>query len=54
MPKIAELRLIKGGEKILSSISTSFEYRVTSSGIFRLEALIDGKGRIYTNHIRVV
>lgn len=54
VPKIAELRLIKDGEMILSSISTSFEYRATSTGIFRLEALIDDKGWIYTNHIRIV
>ena len=53
-PVEADLALIHNGTKILESKSCSIETRPPGRGVCRLEAHINGRPWLFTNHIRIV
>ena len=52
-PFRADLRLIWNGNVVLETASRELSYKVLTPGAYRVEAWLDGKGWIYSNHIRI-
>ncbi|MAT38687.1 MAG: histidinol-phosphatase [Ectothiorhodospiraceae bacterium] len=53
LPQEARLRLLCNGLSVAGGTMKSLEYTVTRPGAYRVEAWLDGKGWIFSNHIRV-
>lgn len=52
-PLPAEIRLIVNGVKTATSVGDALDFPLNSPGLYRVELLSNGKGWIYSNHIRV-
>lgn len=53
LPARATLKLVHNGDYILESNTDSLEYKDVRPGIYRVEAWKNGRGWIFSNHIRV-
>jgi len=53
-PEIADTVLIRDGHTVLSQTGSKFRIEISEPGVYRVELRIDGRGWIYSNHIRVV
>lgn len=53
-PKTAKVRLIKDGYPHFVDNCSRFEFPVPTDGIYRVELSINGRGWIYSNHIRIL
>jgi len=53
-PQKALLRIIKDGKPEVASTDYEFEYPIAAPGIYRVESMVNRKGWIYSNHIRVL
>ncbi len=53
LPHSAEIRVIRNGTQIHSVRTDRVAFRLSSPGVYRLEAHRFGRGWIYTNHIRI-
>lgn len=53
LPERATVKLIHNGQKCLETFTDRVEYRVTRSGIYRVEAWKGKRGWIFSNHIRI-
>jgi hypothetical protein len=52
-PRIAELKIIRNGSCIHESLGDKTEFKVADTGIYRVELHRNGRGWIYSNHIKV-
>ena len=53
LPSRAKIKLIYNGECLVESVTDNLEFKVTTPGIYRLEAWKGKRGWIFTNHIRI-
>ncbi len=53
LPKEAEVKLLKNGEILTSTIASELTYEVGETGAYRVEAYYNSKPWIFSNHIRI-
>lgn len=53
LPDKGEFRLVCNGQKVLESNGDFFEYSPNQNGLYRVEVFKNGRGWIYSNHIRI-
>ena len=53
-PKWAEVKIIRNGRLMFSGKGKEFEIKALKPGLYRMEAFINKKGWIYSNHIRLI
>jgi hypothetical protein len=53
LPKVAEIRLICNNQAMFEGIGDKFNIKIKKTGLFRVEVFVNGKGWIYSNHIRI-
>lgn len=53
LPKAAQIRLIGNGKQLIETTGRRLEFAVTQPGIYRVEAWLNGRCWIFSNHIRV-
>ncbi|MCD6162289.1 MAG: histidinol-phosphatase [candidate division Zixibacteria bacterium] len=54
LPQRADIRLICNGQIVFSDKGKDFSIRTLEPGLYRLEAYINKKGWIFTNHVRLM
>ena len=52
-PQRATVKIVANGEKVLRTLTDQLEYRVQEPGIYRVEVWKNGRGWIFSNHLRV-
>ena len=53
LPSAADLRVIKDGRLVREATTDQLTYKVVGPGVYRVEAWKDGRGWIFSNHIRI-
>lgn len=53
LPKIADIKLVCSGKTVFSGRGNNFNIKASEPGLYRLEAYINEKGWIFSNHIRL-
>ena len=53
VPQTSVLRLIYNGEPVFEGIGYEFDYKAKQAGLYRAEIYVNGKGWIFSNHIRL-
>jgi len=53
-PDAAQIKLVSDGKVIAENNGSNLSYKIDSKGNFRVEVFRNGKGWIFSNHIRVV
>jgi len=52
-PDQAQIRLISNGQKLAETNGNYLEYKPNQNGLYRVEVFKNGKGWIFSNHIRI-
>ena len=53
LPEKGEFKLIRDGVVVLESHGDFLEYSPNQNGLYRIEVYKNGRGWIYSNHIRI-
>ena len=53
LPSSADLRVIRNGQLVREATTDHLTYKVVNPGVYRVEARKNGRGWIFSNHIRI-